>query len=341
MCQGGRWGGMSVIEEVEGRPGPPRVLRVFVSSTFVDMVAERDELVRRVFPQLRELCESRGVVWGEVDLRWGITDERAAEGRVLGVCLEEIRNCRPYFVGILGERYGWVPRRVPEEVLAREPWLAELAGRSVTELEILHGVLNDPGMADHAFFYFRDPAVAIGKPGFLELSRTEEIASYGEVEALARARARSQRLAALKGRIVASKLPVRPAFAGPRELGELVLADLTQVIDSLFPAGSEPSRLDREAGLHDALARSRAEVYVERPGLFERLDERAAGDGEPLVVVGESGVGKSALLANWTLGRQERSRGEDSGSEPVVIAHFVGASPASARRAGLVAADDR
>ena len=30
-------------------------------------------------------------------------------------------------------------------------------GKSVTELEILHGVLNDPDMAKHAFFYFRDP----------------------------------------------------------------------------------------------------------------------------------------------------------------------------------------
>ncbi len=38
-----------------------RVIRVFVSSTFRDMQAERDELVLRVFPQLRRLCEERGV----------------------------------------------------------------------------------------------------------------------------------------------------------------------------------------------------------------------------------------------------------------------------------------
>ena len=30
-------------------------------------------------------------------------------------------------------------------------------GKSVTELEILHGVLNNPKMAGRAFFYFRDP----------------------------------------------------------------------------------------------------------------------------------------------------------------------------------------
>jgi len=36
------------------------VIRVFVSSTFADMHAEREELVKRVFPELRKLCEARG-----------------------------------------------------------------------------------------------------------------------------------------------------------------------------------------------------------------------------------------------------------------------------------------
>ena len=67
-----------------------RAIRVFVSSTFRDMQAEREELVKRVFPQLRRLCEQRGVGWSEVDLRWGVTDEQKAEGAVLPICLAEI-----------------------------------------------------------------------------------------------------------------------------------------------------------------------------------------------------------------------------------------------------------
>ena len=70
-----------------------RQIRVFISSTFRDMQEERDYLVKYIFPQLRKLCESRDVVWGEVDLRWGVTDEQAAEGKVeietvycLGLC---------------------------------------------------------------------------------------------------------------------------------------------------------------------------------------------------------------------------------------------------------------
>jgi preprotein translocase subunit SecA/nephrocystin-3 len=76
-----------------------RQIRVFISSTFRDMQADRDYLVKFVFPQLRKLCESRGVTWGEVDLRWGVTDEQAAEGKVLPICLEEIKRCHPVLSG--------------------------------------------------------------------------------------------------------------------------------------------------------------------------------------------------------------------------------------------------
>ena len=58
-----------------------RVVRVFVSSTFRDMHAEREELIKQIFPQLRKMCEARGVTWGEVDLRWGVTDEQKAEAK--------------------------------------------------------------------------------------------------------------------------------------------------------------------------------------------------------------------------------------------------------------------
>src|SRR5882724_510034 len=90
-----------------------RQIRVFISSTFLDMQAERDYLVKFTFPELRKLCESRGVTWGEVDLRWGVTDEQAAEGKVLPICLGEIKRCHPYFICLLGERYGWVPETLP------------------------------------------------------------------------------------------------------------------------------------------------------------------------------------------------------------------------------------
>ena len=136
--------------------------RVFISSTFLDMRAERDELVKRVFPELRKLCESRGVTWGEVDLRWGISGRAKGGGPGAAGVPCQIRTCHPYFIGILGERYGWDRVEMAPDLIRAEPWLEEhLRDKtSVTELEILHGVLNDPSMAGQAFFYFRDPAYA-------------------------------------------------------------------------------------------------------------------------------------------------------------------------------------
>ena len=69
-----------------------QTVRVFISSTFRDMQEEREELVKQTFPQLRRLCENRGVTWREVDLRWGVPDEAKAEGKVLPLCLTEIEQ---------------------------------------------------------------------------------------------------------------------------------------------------------------------------------------------------------------------------------------------------------
>jgi len=111
-----------------------RVVRVFISSTFRDMQEERDILIKKVFPELRRRCRERGVEFVEVDLRWGVTEEQAERGEVLPICLAEIDNCRPYFVGLLGERYGWVPDRIAEDLLETQPWLAEHREHSVTAL---------------------------------------------------------------------------------------------------------------------------------------------------------------------------------------------------------------
>jgi hypothetical protein len=134
---------------------------VFLSSTFRDFMEERDLLVKQVFPELRRKARARGVEVVDVDLRWGITEEESRQGRVIPICLGEIDRCRPYFVGMLGERYGWIPPsdQYSPEVIERQPWLKEhRGGVSVTELEILHGLLNDPAMAGRTFFYIRDPA---------------------------------------------------------------------------------------------------------------------------------------------------------------------------------------
>ncbi len=336
---------MSTLEAVlkAGKVSAPRAFRVFISSTFADMRGEREELVKRVFPELRRRCEARGVAWGEVDLRWGITSEQRAEGRVLPICLDEIERCRPYFIGLLGERYGWDDVVVPAEVAAREPWIAEHPGRSITELEILRALL--PADRVKARFYFRDPAqMAVlsdeQRRLFIETERPEEVEKLGLGEARRRAAERRRKLDELKSRIRASGAVVREDYRDVRQLGDLALADLSALLDSAHPEGSTPSPEERETALHEAHAWSLAEVevssgvthgvYVARPGEGARLDEHALSSGPPLVVEGPPGIGKSALLANWAL----RYRQLHPGTQ--VFFHSVGASSRSTTALGTL-----
>ena len=89
---------------------PPRPVSVFVSSTFRDMQLERDAIHSTVLPRLRELADAYGTDVSVIDLRWGVdtsgTTEAEQERKVVRACLGEIDRCEPFFLSLVGERYG-------------------------------------------------------------------------------------------------------------------------------------------------------------------------------------------------------------------------------------------
>src|ERR1035441_3654451 len=173
-----------------------RRIRIFVSSTFRDMMGERDELMTHAWPELRRFCRERQVELVEVDLRWGIAEEQSMRKETLKLCLDEIRACRPFFIGLLGERYGWVPGddAFTADLKEEQPWLKDLHGKSVTELEILHGVLNNPDMAGRAFFYFRDPKYVESVPADKKTDFTAEDAQSAEKQTQLKNRSEERRV---------------------------------------------------------------------------------------------------------------------------------------------------
>ena len=59
---------------------------------------------------------------------------------------------------LLGDRYGWIPEQDRmSAAAAEEGFAADLAGRSVTDLEIDYGVLSDSNQQPRSRFYFRKP----------------------------------------------------------------------------------------------------------------------------------------------------------------------------------------
>ncbi len=294
-----------------------RKIRVFISSTFRDMQEERELLVKKVFPELRQICDERFVSFTEVDLRWGITEEEAAEGKVLPICLEEIHTCRPYFIGILGERYGWIPDIVPQEVIEKEPWIQEHIGHrtSVTELEILHGVLRNPKMDGHAFFYFRDPAYAANRGADFQTENPDSDA----------------KLAALKETIRHSGRPLVDPYKQPEDLADAVKQQFIELIDQLYPKEQVPDPLDQEAIGHRSHARRKLLAYVDRPSHSQALSAFVAAPftGQGLVVTGDSGGGKTALLAAFASSVIQQN-------SSFVFEHYFGATPDSASVDGFL-----
>jgi nephrocystin-3 len=287
-----------------------REIRVFISSTFRDFMEERDLLVKQVFPSLRRKAMLRGVEIVDVDLRWGITREESEQGKVIGICLGEIERCRPYFIGMLGERYGWTPQPgdYPQELLESEhlQWIRDhQGGASVTELEILHGVLNNQEMASRAFFYFRDPgwSRAQSDPGFVCDTPEEE-----------------QKLADLKQRIHSSCFYVAEDLADPASIAAAIEADLWALIDEQFPAVEQTDALEKEARKHADYRRARvgAGQYIGGEAYIEQLERWLEEGQHQILITGESGSGKSALIANW-MERHQQSHPED-----LIYAHHLG-----------------
>ena len=296
----------------------PRVIRVFVSSTFRDMQAERDHLVRFVFPRLREELLKRRIHLVDVDLRWGVTSEQD----VSEVCREIIDECRPYFLCILGGRYGCVP---PGKT------------HSITADEVHYGVLDRP-LNDRGFpyFYFRDDAVTAAMvettPGEFREPRGSD---------------NQNKLSELKQDIVAAGLKpfTYPAqwdnnsrrLTGLKEFGDRVYDDL------LASVRSDPELRDRfvtdtaeqidgfaeENAAMEAFVAEHSERFVlgSRETVLEELLAHASATGGNgyICLTGAPGSGKSALLAHF-------SQYSIPSSQPstLLIRHFVGASPRSA-----------
>ena len=307
-----------------------RAIRVFVSSTFRDMQDEREELVKRVFPSIRRLCEQRGVALSEVDLRWGVTDEQKAEGAVLPICLAEIDRSRPYFIGLLGQRYGWVPESLPDDLAAQLPWLGGLADTSVTEMEILHGVLNDPTAIDSAYFYLRDPA-------WMTTASTEQLALLGEQPS-------DDDIAALgpEGAArVAAATTGAPRRAASTDLCKRSTRRSTTATSARSASAcmriwwrssigctrhpTSPTRSHDEATAHDAYSAAQLRGTVRRPALESRLEQWAGGAPAPLTLSGPAGAGTTEIAVAWL------DQWRDTHPDDVVIRHHVRATDDAAQ----------
>ena len=278
-----------------------RQIRIFISSTFRDMQPERKYLVEKVFPALKKYCRDIDVTLVELDLRWGINEEESKQGKVAEICLKAIENTQPFFIGLLGERYGWIPLR--EEITVNTlayPWIDQdlTEELSITEIEMQFGALRSKENIN-AYFYLRAP----------EMETLEEFKEKsGSKEA--------HKLERLKNSIRSQKKYSVQDYLSVEDLGIKVENDFKSLVNNLFPQG-ELSRLEKERLQQKAFLKSRTGVYIDEPDYYERINSFMASDVSALVITGESGMGKSALIANWIAINEQSFEGK-------LIYHFVG-----------------
>ncbi len=329
----------------------PNELRVFISSTFRDLQEEREHLVKKIFPEIRALCRERGITFTEVDLRWGLTEEDAALGRIIRTCLEEIDRCRPYFIGITGDLYGYVPDLVEyykdEALLASYPWLEEAAmdQSSIVDLEFRYAALNE---AEQESAQREEEAAPTHHPSSAkhEEGRLGGVPAPDSSDATTRARfffrrrrrgseapadaTETHRLENLRNRIRSAGFDVEE-FRDPTSLGEAVYDALMEIIERDFADAAPPTPLDQERARHEAFAASRRQAYIPNAEYLVSMNAWLAEEhAKPLVIYAESGSGKSSLVSFWTEQLRRRQ------PELPIVEHYVGIGAGDSDHLGII-----
>jgi WD40 repeat protein len=385
-----------------------KTIRVFVSSTFEDMKAERDALQRHVFPELQRQCRQKGWQLQAIDLRWGISEEAGADQRTMRICLREIARCqeqspRPNFLILLGDRYGWrpLPEVIPHteygqfiDVMSDETkaaftqWYREdrnacpepewvlqprtggyrndynryareverplgdffrrfassLAPgdpirikyeRSATEQEIHAGALNISSAHEHVIAVNRTLVRPIDPEHASTYLNVEDDGRPDTEAEMLLNQLKEQIAATLPGENQIERTVTLEKGALPSdyldELCRAVRDRLGQIIEDEIERFNMRTSLETERELHDSFARERTVGFRGREDECSILQTYIAdGTPTPMVLHGESGTGKSALMAHVALCTPDQHPGAH------LIARFIGATAASSNTPGLL-----
>lgn len=271
-----------------------RKFRVFISSTFSDMQKERDILVNSIFPRLRKEFSSYILDIIEVDLRWGISQNDADDGRILEICIGEVLRCNPYFVCILGDRYGSYADK--DEIAALPIAYREALGDninddiSITEMETIIGAL---GIEPNKYAYF--------------LRRESE--------------RHDEKLEEFVHRIK-EKYPV-VSYDSELAFEELVFTKLKEYIIDILPTKVENPLNDPDYYSHLCFLKENVSKYVSN-NLFIGKLESTLQRKHFLYIRGDKGSGKSACIC-WMIKRCGIDKDND------VFFHFSTAGNQSTR----------
>jgi preprotein translocase subunit SecA/nephrocystin-3 len=274
-----------------------RHLKVFISSTFQDMDEEREILLKNTFLELKKIAKSRAVEVTEIDLRTGVTKEQAESGQIVKICLDEVERCADsplFFLGMLGNRYGsvnWLGD-VSDNILEdkKYSWITNFSNRSLTEIEII-SALERNKKHNRAFIYLKD-----GKEDNPKLT---ELKNW------------------LIGKSENNKNIEVSHYRDISEFREQTIESFIKTLDELYPKNEMISEVEKLRSSHQIFAQSRQNIYIPHKENEAILSDFIDSEQDRLLLYGESGYGKSALISNYF----EKFK-QDNNS--FVIEHYIG-----------------
>ena len=317
-----------------------RTISVFISSTFADMQAERDYLKTYVFPELQEKLRPHHISLQIIDLRMGVggileEDEQQRESEILKVCINEIKRSRPFFIAILGERYGWIP---PKEAVERlkngmnsidNILLSKEDQISVTAMEIEMGAIGSDEQLPHSLFYFRDEKASAKIPAEFRSTYIEEDSqSYFRLLNLKERIKRMYSQAGLTDHVTEySPQWTSNCFVGLQTWGEQVKNDLYREITEYL--GDEvnrkiTNRYEQELINLKLFITERSKSFYGRTSFLEQMKKGIMEQRQMFLVTGMSGLGKSSLFAEIYMRLSSHYEGQI-----IILAHSASLSPLS------------
>ena len=241
-----------------------KTLKVFISSTFRDMELERDRLAD-TFHRLEKSLFLRQLTVRPYDLRWR---DRYTQEPLVEWCVRMVAEC-DYFIGILGDRYGWRP---PFGAGGE----ANTANVSITEMEIKTALAKiAPG---RRFFCFTQ---------FTQASQ-ETAADLAAMQNLKEFLQRQGETIYVCNHI--------------EELMAAIQEHFRKIVDAEYPCHEKvaPLRYTYRQSVDDIVA-EKVSGFVGRSGYLRQILQFAEGTGFPnyLGIQAVAGTGKSALLARF------------------------------------------
>lgn len=300
------------------------MINYFISSTFRDMQSERDILQNIILPDIKKYASLKGCDVFFTDLRWGINttdmDSNDAIKKILSICMSEIDYCRPYLIVLLGDRYGSLPDDDAMESFMQTPigltMYDDLTDKkSITEMEIIYGLIRQADQ-NNVIICIRDslPKESLG---------ADFTSVYFEAE-----QKYIDKLAKLK-KLLIDRFPENilrysatwdkdtNTVTGLENFTQQLIERLTRQIDSQISATVTPELAQYNSD--NQYCMSKCKTVVGRNSYLEDMRDFIQSDDESLLVLtGQSGIGKSCLLAKCAEENKEKNN---------VISVFCGNSP--------------